>query len=274
MDFLLKEIDEIKSDLRRLEEKISRLEDDSNFKPEDVRYKRLVDEKHLLLSHLCQLRTSIYSHGVVAAPVESSSSNAGNSEETLGTKRQRTTEKVFSNELKPLVINPIPQAPTVDLTSHNSEITAATAKAAGTVEGKVDSQPGQKASPINLEESPATNTSSAPPSSSGTSNGNKGVVPPLPAAPALQVEEYLSTKMKLAQIMRDFNDKKISFLGTDGSKIHIAQYQTISTKVKGGEDISLFLKGQLVIFVTAIDKKKRSITETKLFIPDFEFIDV
>jgi hypothetical protein len=91
MDFLLKEIDEIKSDLRRLEEKISRLEDDSNFKPEDVRYKRLVDEKHLLLSHLCQLRTSIYSHGVVAAPVESSSSNAGNSEETLGTKRQRTT---------------------------------------------------------------------------------------------------------------------------------------------------------------------------------------
>lgn len=88
--------------------------------------------------------------------------------------------------------------------------------------------------------------------------------------PTLQMEEYLSTKMKLAQIMRDFNDKKICFIGTDDSKVLIQQYHTISSRVKLGEDISQYLKGKLVLFVTGIDKKKKSITETKLFIPDYE----
>jgi hypothetical protein len=88
--------------------------------------------------------------------------------------------------------------------------------------------------------------------------------------PALQIEDYLATKMKLAQIMRDFNEKRICFVGLDGSKLYVQQYQTISSRVKGGEDIQNFLRGKLVMFVTAVDKKKRSITETKLFIPDFE----
>jgi hypothetical protein len=88
--------------------------------------------------------------------------------------------------------------------------------------------------------------------------------------PALQIEEYLATKMKLAQIMRDFNDKKLCFIGTDNSRILVQQYQAISSKVKAGEDISSFLRGRLVMFVTAVDKKKRAITETKLFIPDSE----
>jgi hypothetical protein len=88
--------------------------------------------------------------------------------------------------------------------------------------------------------------------------------------PNLQVEDYLSTKMRLAQIMRDFNEKKICFIGLDGSRIFVQQYQSISARVKAGEDIQNFLRGKLVMFVTAVDKKKRSITETQLFIPDFE----
>lgn len=92
------------------------------------------------------------------------------------------------------------------------------------------------------------------------------------ALPAVQMEEYLNTKMKLAQIMRDFNNRKICFVGKDNTQIHLIQYQAISNRVKAGEDISIFLKGKLVVFVTGVDKKKRSITETKLFIPDFELI--
>jgi hypothetical protein len=88
--------------------------------------------------------------------------------------------------------------------------------------------------------------------------------------PTLQMQEYLSTKMKLAQIMRDFNDKKVCFIGSDDSKVFIQQYHAISSRVKQGEDISQYLKGKLVVFVTGIDKKKKSITETKLFIPDYE----
>lgn len=88
--------------------------------------------------------------------------------------------------------------------------------------------------------------------------------------PPLQMDEYLSTKMQLAQIMRDFNEKRIVFLALDNSPVAIQQYQTISNRVKQGEDISGFLRGRTVNFVTGIDKKKKSVTETKLFIPDFE----
>lgn len=90
--------------------------------------------------------------------------------------------------------------------------------------------------------------------------------------PAVQMEDYLNTKMRLAQIMRDFNNRKICFIGKDSSQIYLTQYQNISNRVKQGEDIATFLKGKLVVFVTGVDKKKRSITETKLFIPDFEII--
>lgn len=76
--------------------------------------------------------------------------------------------------------------------------------------------------------------------------------------------------MRLAQIMRDFNEKKICFIGTDDSRIYIQQYQTISARVKQGDDISHYLRGRLLVFVTGIDKKKKSITETKLFVPDYE----
>lgn len=88
--------------------------------------------------------------------------------------------------------------------------------------------------------------------------------------PVVQMEDYLNTKIRLAQIMRDFNNRKINFIGKDNSQIFLTHYQTISNRVKQGEDIGNFLKGKLVIFVTGVDKKKRSITETKLFIPDFE----
>jgi hypothetical protein len=109
----------------------------------------------------------------------------------------------------------------------------------------------------------------APTNNSGENSqgSNHGQSQPIPA---LQIEDYLATKMKLAQIMRDFNEKRICFVGMDGSKLYVQQYQTISSRVKAGEDIQNFLRGKLVMFVTAVDKKKRSITETKLFIPDFE----
>ncbi len=82
--------------------------------------------------------------------------------------------------------------------------------------------------------------------------------------PTLQMEEYLSTKMRLAQIMRDFNDKKICFIGTDESKVFIQQYHTISSRVKQGEDICQYLKGKLVVFVTGIDKKKKINNRNKI----------
>lgn len=111
-----------------------------------------------------------------------------------------------------------------------------------------------------------------PQSNSQSSNGSTNNLNNNQPIPALQVEEYLETKMKLAQIMRDFNEKKICFVGVDGGRIYVQQYQQISARVKNGEDISMFLRGRIVMFVTAVDKKKRSITETKLFIPDFELM--
>lgn len=107
---------------------------------------------------------------------------------------------------------------------------------------------------------------------SQVSVGSSSNLPNNQPVPALQLEEYLETKMKLAQIMRDFNEKKICFIGNDGIKVFVQQYQQISARVKAGEDIANFLRGKVVMFVTAVDKKKRSITETKLFIPDFELI--
>jgi hypothetical protein len=103
---------------------------------------------------------------------------------------------------------------------------------------------------------------------------NSSVVDPLTVVddnlPSMQVEDYLATKMKLAQIMRDFNDKKLCFIGLDGSKIFVQQYHLISANVKQGDDIEQYLKGKTAAFVTNLDKKRKTVTETKLFIPDYD----
>jgi hypothetical protein len=57
---LKSEIDELKVDVKKLEDRIFTFEMNANFNPDDVRYQRLLSEKQLLLAHLCDLRTNIY----------------------------------------------------------------------------------------------------------------------------------------------------------------------------------------------------------------------
>lgn len=85
----------------------------------------------------------------------------------------------------------------------------------------------------------------------------------------LQVAEYSDTKKQLSLIMKNFHEKKICFFALDGSRVFAAQYQIISQRVKGGDDITQFLQGRNLNFITGIDKKKGSVSEMQLFIPHY-----
>ena len=88
------EIDELKADVRRLEEKISSIEQKPTFKEDDFRYRRLVEEKHMLLEHLCQLRTNVYSKLMLQPTISSSENSHHNNgsvkSEFPASKRQKT----------------------------------------------------------------------------------------------------------------------------------------------------------------------------------------
>ncbi len=121
---------------------------------------------------------------------------------------------------------------------------------------------------------PVAASSTAAPASSAATVNTATDGDSVDTLPALQTVEYAETKMKLSQIMRDFADKKINFISAanDGTKIMLPQYHAISTRVKQGDDIGRYLKGKLVSFITAVDRKKKSFTETKLFVPEYEIV--
>mmetsp|Transcript_27904 Transcript_27904/g.30499 ORF Transcript_27904/g.30499 Transcript_27904/m.30499 type:complete len:293 (-) Transcript_27904:207-1085(-) len=279
------EIVELKADVRRLEEKISSIEQKPTFKEDDFRYRRLVEEKHMLLEHLCQLRTNVYSKLMLQPTTsENSHHNNGNvKSEFPASKRQKTNNKRGFSEVNSEESEPAGEIEYyVDRKEHHQPVDSsviteqslvlASPSAAGRGNGSVAPPAYHPASQLIP---PSVGLSAAPAPQTNNSQGSVGSSSNLPnnqPVPALQLEEYLETKMKLAQIMRDFNEKKICFIGNDGIKVFVQQYQQISARVKAGEDIANFLRGKVVMFVTAVDKKKRSITETKLFIPDFELI--
>ena len=89
MDLLLREIDKMKADVRKLEDRIFTYEANPNFNPDDVRYRRLLDEKQLLMGNLCELRTNVYSKALSAY-------TSSNPDEPAN-KKQKTWSKFISD---------------------------------------------------------------------------------------------------------------------------------------------------------------------------------
>jgi hypothetical protein len=104
----------------------------------------------------------------------------------------------------------------------------------------------------------------------------------------LPLEEFAEVKKRLSVIMRDFHDKKIHFFAADNinqstataaatelsspKPVYTADYQLISQKVKQDEEITKYLKGEMISFLTPVDKRKKAVTEMKLFMPEFATI--
>lgn len=59
MNFILEELSSLKFDISKLEERIRAFEMSSSFESNDTRYLRLIHEKNLLTTNLCQLRLKL-----------------------------------------------------------------------------------------------------------------------------------------------------------------------------------------------------------------------
>ena len=84
----------------------------------------------------------------------------------------------------------------------------------------------------------------------------------------LQTEEYVAMKKHVASLMKQFHEKKLYFVALDGSPVFAQQYQVISQHVKNGESIANFLRGKMLNYVTGVDKKKQTVQQMDLFLPD------
>lgn len=84
----------------------------------------------------------------------------------------------------------------------------------------------------------------------------------------LQTEEYVAMKKHIASLMKQFHEKKLYFVALDGSPVFAQQYQVISQHVKNGESIANFLRGKMLNYVTGVDKKKQTVQQMDLFLPD------
>lgn len=301
MDFLLHQIDLLRGDVDKVESRICAFEDSNKFQPHDIRYTRLLEEKKLLVENLCKLRVNVSNFGAVshsAAPLFNVKS------EPTAVKRPLESGMLFLTFLYNFVhlfgriIEVLKSISSVADSSAGGFNSLTSTSPPPPKKIKYDAAPENISRPVieptilpMIENSPSpmevTKDVPPPPIANGKEQTHQGLnnthpsnntasAPPTQpeptTLPTVQMDEYLDTKMKLAQIMKDFNKKKICFLGKDGSAIHISHYQSISNRVKQGEDIGNILKGKLLVFVTAVNQKQRAITETKLFVPDFQVL--
>jgi hypothetical protein len=86
------------------------------------------------------------------------------------------------------------------------------------------------------------------------------------------LSEYHGDKKKLAQTMRDFNNRLIVFLSvTDDRHINVDQYTLFNRKVRAHptDRLSNYLKGTIRKYKLSTHQKKGICTENELFIPEF-----
>lgn len=56
LSFLIKETEKIRQDIAKIDERLNDFESRMDFDPNDIRYSRHLEDKKILLPHLCELR--------------------------------------------------------------------------------------------------------------------------------------------------------------------------------------------------------------------------